>query len=108
MRIPIPTAPRGSSTPSCPAKPASVLRTAGRVTVLVRPEQIDLGPNEDGLTARVTSYRYHGHNAVLSVQPGNDAEARPIVARITGGPHRPVGSAVALRARGPVFAWPAD
>ena len=22
-------------------------------------------PNEDGLTAHVTSYRYHGHNAVL-------------------------------------------
>ncbi len=92
-----------------PLDPAvTTLGTAGRVTVLVRPEQIDLGPNEDGLTARVTAYRYHGHDAVLSVQPGNDAEARPIVARITGGPHRPVGSAVTLRARGPVFAWPAD
>ena len=86
----------------------TTLGAAGRVTVLVRPEQIDLGPNEDGLTALVTSYRYHGHNAVLYVQPGNDAEARPIVVRITGGPHRPVGSAVTLRARGPVFAWPAD
>ncbi len=71
-------------------------------------EQINLGPNEDGLTARVTSYRYHGHDAVLCVQPGNDAEARPIVVRITGGPHRPVGSAVTLRARGPVLAWAAD
>ena len=93
-----------------PLDPAvtTTLGTAGRVTVLVRPEQIDLGPNEDGLIARVTSYRYHGHDAILSVQPGNDAEARPIVARITGGPHRPVGSAVTLRARGPVFAWPAD
>ena len=81
---------------------------AGRVTVLVRPEQIDLGPNEDGVTARVTSYRYHGHNAVLYLQPGNAVEARPIVVRMAGGPHRPVGSAVTLRARGPVFAWPAD
>jgi len=92
-----------------PLDPAvTTLGAAGRVTVLVRPEQIDLGPNEAGLTARVTSYRYHGHDAVLSVQPGNDAEAQPIVVRITGGPHRPVGSAVTLRARGPVFAWPAD
>jgi len=92
-----------------PLDPAvTTLGAAGRVTVLVRPEQIDLGPNEDGFTARVTSYRYHGHDAVLSVQPGNDAEAQPIVVRITGGPHRPVGSAVTLRARGPVFAWPAD
>ena len=56
----------------------------------------------------MTSYRYHGHDAVLSVQPDGDAETSPVVARITGGPHRPVGSAVTLRARGPVFAWPAD
>ena len=87
---------------------ATALGTAGRVTVLVRPEKIDLGPNEAGLTARVTSYRYHGHDAVLYVQPGNDPEARPIVVRIAGGPHRPVGSEVTLVARGPVFAWPAD
>ena len=87
---------------------ATLLGTASRVTVLVRPEQINLVPNEDGLTARVTSYRYHGHDAVLCVQPGKGAEAWPIVVRITGGPHRPVGSAVTLRARGPVFAWPAD
>ena len=94
---------------SLPLDPAATnLGPAGRVTVLVRPEQIDLGPNEDGVTGRVTSYRYHGHDAVLYVQPGNDAEARPIVVRIAGGPHRPVGSAVTLRARGPVFAWPAD
>ena len=87
---------------------ATTLGTAGRVTVLVRPEQINLGPNEDGLTARVTAYRYHGHDAVLHVQPGNDAGAQPIVVRIAGGPHRPVGSTVTLRACGPVFAWPAD
>jgi iron(III) transport system ATP-binding protein len=94
---------------SLPLDPAvTAVGTAGRVTVLVRPEQIDLGPNEAGLTARVTSYRYHGHDAVLCVQPGNDPEARPIVVRIAGGPHRPVGSDVTLVARGPVFAWPAD
>jgi len=92
-----------------PLDPAAAsLGTAGRVTVLVRPEQINLGPNEAGLTARVISYRYHGHDAVLRAQPGNDAEARPIVVRITGGPPCPVGSSVTLRARGPVFAWPAD
>jgi len=87
---------------------ATTLGTAGRVTVLIRPEQIDLGPNEAGVTAQVTSYRYHGHDAVTYLQLENDAEASPIVVRITGGPHRPVGSAVTIRARGPVFAWPAD
>ena len=95
-----------------PLDPAAAIPgAAGQVTVLIRPEQIDIAPNEDGLTAHVTSYRYHGHDAVLCAQPEDDAGvagAAPLVVRITGGPHRPVGSAVTLRARGPVFAWPAD
>jgi iron(III) transport system ATP-binding protein len=92
-----------------PLDPAAAIPgAAGQVTVLIRPEQIDMVPNEDGLTAQVTSYRYHGHDAVLYAQPGDDAAASPVVVRITGGPHRPVGSGVTLRARGPVFAWPSD
>ena len=92
-----------------PLDPAAAIPgAAGQVTVLIRPEQIDIVPNEDGLTAQVTSYRYHGHDAVLYAQPEDDAAASPVVVRITGGPHRPVGSGVTLRARGPVFAWPAD
>ena len=98
-----------------PLDPAATIPgSAGQVTVLIRPEQIDIVPNEDGLTARVTSYRYHGHDAVLYVQPEDEAGGHPVVVRITGGPHRPAGShlsagaAVTLRARGPVFAWPAD
>ena len=88
--------------------------SAGQVTVLIRPEQIDMVPNEDGLTARVTAYRYHGHDTVLHAQPEDGAGAGPVVVRITGGPHRPAGpqlsagTVVTLRARGPVFAWPAD
>ena len=92
-----------------PLDPAAAIPgAAGQVTVLIRPEQIDIVPNEDGLTAQVTSYRYHGHEAVLYAQPEDDAGVAPVVVRITGGPHRPVGSGVTLRARGPVFAWPAD
>ena len=92
-----------------PLDPAAAIPgAAGQVTVLIRPEQIDIVPNEDGLTAQVTSYRYHGHDAVLYAQPEDGAGAMPVVVRITGGPHRPVGSGVTLRARGPVFAWPAD
>ncbi|HTQ90769.1 MAG TPA: ABC transporter ATP-binding protein, partial [Streptosporangiaceae bacterium] len=98
-----------------PLDPAAVIPgSAGQVTVLIRPEQIDIVPNEDGLTAHVTSYRYHGHDAVLYVQPEDDAGAQPVMVRITGGPHRPAGpqlsagTAVTLRARGPVFAWLVD
>jgi iron(III) transport system ATP-binding protein len=87
---------------------ATTLGVAGQVTVLIRPEQIDMGPNEAGVTGRVTSYGYHGHDAVLHVQPGNDAEAQPILVRVTGGRHLPVGSPVTLQARGPVFAWRRD
>src|ERR1700704_2530983 len=79
-----------------PLDPAAAIPgAAGQVTVLIRPEQIDIVPNEDGLSA----------------QPEDDAAvagSTPVVVRITGGPHRPVGSRVTLRARGPAFAWPAD
>jgi iron(III) transport system ATP-binding protein len=101
-----------------PLDPAAAIPgAAGQVTVLIRPEQIDIVPNEDGLTAQVTSYRYHGHDAVLVVQPQDEtglAGSEPVVVRIIGGSHRPVGprltigAVVTLRARGPVFAWPAD
>ena len=93
---------------SLPLNPAASLGPAGRVTVLIRPEQIDIGPNEAGVTGHVTSYGYHGHDAVLHVQPAHDAEAQPIVVRVTGGPHLPVGSPVTLQARGSVFAWLRD
>jgi iron(III) transport system ATP-binding protein len=98
---------------------AAALGTAGQVTVLIRPEQIDLAASDgpgaggelasaDGLAGRVTSYGYHGHDAVLHVQPDHTPDDRTIVVRIVGGRHLPVGSPVSLRARGPVFAWPRD
>jgi iron(III) transport system ATP-binding protein len=109
---------------------ATALGTGGQVTVLIRPEQIDLapadhpqtadapptaapptadrGPTADALPGRVTSYGYHGHDAVLHVQPDRAPDDRTIVVRVSGGPHLPVGAPVTLRARGPVFAWPRD
>ncbi len=80
----------------------------GQVTVLIRPEQIELGPAEDGVPGRVTAYRYYGHDAVLQVQPEDDAAAQQITVRVVGGPHLPPGSPVTLRVRGPVLAWPRD
>jgi hypothetical protein len=78
------------------------------VTVLIRPEQIELEPSGDGMPGRVTAFGYHGHDAVVHVQPERDADGRTIVVRITGGPALPVGSRVNLRAHGPVFAWRRD
>jgi iron(III) transport system ATP-binding protein len=81
---------------------------AGQVTVLIRPEQIELGPGEDGVPGRVTAYRYHGHDAVLHVQPEDEAAGQQITVRVVGGPALPPGSPVTLRVRGPVLAWPRD
>ena len=109
-----------------PLDPAAAsLGTAGQITVLIRPEQIDLTPAPraagadpasapdgtpaaDSLPGRVTSYGYHGHDAVLHVQPDRAPDDRTLVVRVVGGHHLPVGSPVTLRARGPVYAWPRD
>jgi iron(III) transport system ATP-binding protein len=92
-----------------PLDPAAVTAAgAGQVTVLIRPEQIELEPSGDGVPGRVTAFGYHGHDAVVHVQPERDADGRTIMVRITSGPALPVGSPVSLRARGPVFAWRRD
>jgi iron(III) transport system ATP-binding protein len=94
---------------SLPLDPAATTPAGtGQVTVLIRPEQIELEPTADGVTGTVTSFEYHGHDAVLNVRSGHDADGQTIIARITGGAPLPVGSPVTLRARGPVFAWPRD
>jgi iron(III) transport system ATP-binding protein len=80
----------------------------GQVTVLVRPEQIELASGGDGTPGRVTSYGYHGHDAVLHVQPERDADGRTIIVRIIGEHNLRPGSPVILRAHGPVYAWPRD
>jgi iron(III) transport system ATP-binding protein len=90
--------------------------------VLIRPEQVELipGPPEPGpagdtgpestgpggLTGRITGYGYHGHDAVVTVQPERDPQAPPLTVRTLGGQALSLGSRVTLRAHGPVIAWP--
>ena len=80
------------------------------VTVLVRPEQIDLRPpaGSEGLDGRVLRAGYHGHDAVLHVQIGPDGAERPLLARTLGDARLSPGSAVKLGVRGPVLVWPAS
>jgi iron(III) transport system ATP-binding protein len=78
-------------------------------TVLVRPEQVELaagGAADGGVPARVTGYGYHGHDAVVTVQPDQDPPVPPLIVRTLGGSALPLGAPVTLRARGPVLAWP--
>jgi iron(III) transport system ATP-binding protein len=94
--------------------------------VLIRPEQVELIPGTPGmadaarapepglaggdatggLTGRITGYGYHGHDAVVTVQPEQDPQAPPLTVRTLGGQTLSLGSKVTLRARGPVIAWP--
>jgi iron(III) transport system ATP-binding protein len=100
--------------PGCLASPGSG-PAHGRVTVLVRPEQVELRTGEangspaggaDELTGHVVAYGYHGHDAVIHVRPERGAGAPVIVVRTVGGSQLPPGAPVTLRARGPVLAWP--
>jgi iron(III) transport system ATP-binding protein len=90
--------------------------------VLIRPEQVELipgtpepgpaagpGPGStgpDGLTGWITGYGYHGHDAVVTVQPERDPQGPPLTVRTLGGQALSPGSRVTLRAHGPVIAWP--
>ncbi|HUA42568.1 MAG TPA: ABC transporter ATP-binding protein [Streptosporangiaceae bacterium] len=84
----------------------------GTVTVLVRPEQLELvaepesGSGQPGtLGGHVVAYEYYGHDAVLRVKPDSASSGPEVIVRTAGGPPLAVGSAVTMRVRGPVVAW---
>jgi iron(III) transport system ATP-binding protein len=79
----------------------------GPVTIMVRPEQIEIGERNGrgGLAGRIVSLGYHGHDAVVHVEPEQQPGTGAIIVRTLGGCGLPAGSAVTLRARGPVPAW---
>ena len=89
---------------------------AGRVTVLIRPEQLEIlaempgiaGSSQPGcLAGRVVACEYYGHDAVVRVQPDGDLGGHEVIVRTSGGPLLPAGSPVLVRARGAVLAWTA-
>jgi iron(III) transport system ATP-binding protein len=88
---------------------AAALGSAGPVTVLIRPEQLELipsGPADgSGLAGRVVASRYHGHDTIVQVQPDNRPDGQQLTVRLPGGMQLPPGSPVTVRARGAVLAW---
>jgi iron(III) transport system ATP-binding protein len=95
----------------------------GPVTVLVRPEQLAVqtadgpghgGPADGGagdggaacVAGQVVACHYYGHDAVLRVRLTEAAAGPEIIVRTAGGPQLPAGTAVLVRATGPVLAWP--
>jgi len=81
-------------------------RTA--VTVLVRPEQVEVRPGAGGAGAhgRVVSASFHGHGTLISISSADAAVPSPILVRVHGNPRLGPGSAVTLTVREPVCAWP--
>jgi iron(III) transport system ATP-binding protein len=94
----------------------------GPVTVLVRPEQLELraavpsasgaGPDDarahaggTDVAGQVIACHYYGHDAVVRVRPADWAGVPEIIVRTAGGPQFPPDSPVVIRARGPVLAW---
>ncbi len=80
---------------------------AGVVTVLIRPEQLELHPDAvtGGLIGHVVGCEYYGHDAVVRVQPAGDPASPQLVVRTSGGPQFAAGSPVTVTARGAVQAW---
>jgi len=80
----------------------------GPVTVLVRPEQIEISAEDgpDGMPGRIVALGYHGHDAVVHVAAERLPGSPVIIVRTLGGCDLPAGSLVTLRVRGPVLAWP--
>ncbi|HXY43944.1 MAG TPA: ABC transporter ATP-binding protein, partial [Acidimicrobiales bacterium] len=97
-----------------PVAPATAAEPAGTqaVTVLVRPEQVEITEraSSDGVAGRVLSTSYHGHDCLVYVQmePGLGDLLGPVVVRTLGDPHLPDGSSVSLRISGPVLTWPPE
>jgi iron(III) transport system ATP-binding protein len=81
----------------------------GKVTVLIRPEQITLlRPAEAAaasVTGKVSETRYHGHDALIAVDV---AEAGLLHVRELGTEPPGPGDEVSLTVSGPVSAWPAE
>lgn len=81
------------------------LRSGDTVRLLVRPEQIAVGPAEGGGTAAaVEAVEYHGHDIRYRLRLGDGSA---VVARCAPEPTHPRGSRVTIGYRGPAtIAWP--
>ncbi|HUK72866.1 MAG TPA: ABC transporter ATP-binding protein [Streptosporangiaceae bacterium] len=88
-----------SALPAVPSAP---------VTLLVRPEQVEVRPGAEGpgVPGRVLSSGFYGHDAVIRVAPDPSCLPSPIIARVPGHLRVLPGSAIRIGVRGPVIAWP--
>jgi iron(III) transport system ATP-binding protein len=87
----LPAVLRGDGTAECALGSVAVRRSGtspaggGRGSVLLRPEQLTLGPPGAGVKAKVTGVQFFGHDALVELSlPGVIGGAPPMVARTLG------------------------
>ena len=99
---------RGRASAGAVTSPLGALVTdspaSGEVAVVVRPEQVEVGPTDLPVVEAVVSHReFYGHDALLRLELGNGASA---TARTPGHPLPEVGARVTVGVRGPVVVFP--
>ncbi len=77
--------------------------SAADVTVMLRPEQLQLGV--DGVRAHVTRVRYGGHDAIIELVT---ADGRALLARVPAAQIPAVGQATGVRVEGAGVAYPQE
>jgi len=78
---------------------------AARGSVLLRPEQLVLGPAGSGVSARITGVQFFGHDALVRLSlPGGDSTE--VMARTLGGHELRTDDEVGLTVAGPVSFFP--
>ncbi len=80
---------------------------SGRATIMLRPEQIELGlgANGAGAVGRVVGSDFHGHYTIVRVHLDGDGASDDLVVRHENLVPVEVGATVTLSVRGPVVAW---
>jgi iron(III) transport system ATP-binding protein len=89
--------------------PDDVPRVSGKVTVLLRPEQITLVPHDsgNGATVRIMDANFHGHDTVYLVSCQALGEGAFLTVRLLGKSRFRTGDEARLEIQGPVNIWTA-
>jgi iron(III) transport system ATP-binding protein len=89
---------------------AGRMPSAAKAMVMIRPEQLKLGPPDPAgtLAGRISDHEYHGHDSVIKVELARDDVAQTILVRVPGQVAYGTGSTVTVTVDGPVLAWCVD
>jgi iron(III) transport system ATP-binding protein len=75
------------------------------VSVMIRPEQLELNRASAERSARVVAISYHGHDATVRLKTSGDAGSFELMARVPGFALPSIGDAVTLGVRGEVVTF---